>query len=763
MGLSNKFDSNIYIEPDGSRWVRIFHHNNPSSYGVFVHHSDAEWNAGVYATEHKWFDLGILDDISGTWELMVKQISTSSTAEQKWRWTQNYNPLTTTSWTTAQPGTVTINTSSGYQPSSMGGLWKMNSSSRMNIANTTSSNWFGAIGSWTVYNNGFPGYPNTTITTGYLDLYVRVDALLEPLPEKGLRIWLPLTGDLINRGLEQGIEINNTGVTFDDAGKCGQCASFNGSSSRLSLTNLSVGNEWSYGCWVYTNQTSRSWEAIAVLNNNGGDSDNQLGLYIATSTNKFQSTANGQYNSSIPFTTNKWSHLFATFDGSTLITYVDGVKVNEKAITNGLLARPNLTIGARSSSTSGGQISANLFFLGKINDFRLYNYTLSAKEVKELAKCLVLHYKLSGACGSGDNLGNTSADYHNKSDGLTENCSAWGGDAGTVTWHHSGGYNNLPYKVYHKTAPGTGGIYAFPACDITLKASTTYTMSVYVKASRDFSDSHYSFNVNRRSDNHYITNGSSVHYTTDWTRVVKTFTTSSSEAGEYCEMSIIYDDAVTDYYVYYSGFKIEEGSVATEWSPPINSSDLTVYDASGYGYNGYIQSGRDMSTTGDTARYSASTMFPFTSSQTGNYITMDNANFFSALSNCTITWWGKYKVAKSLLLTGQTTSHYLAAGNPSFYNGTCTLTKWYTDGLPQGTPSYVANQWHFYAFTGTLNSWTKLMLNNYGGGDTWSINGQISDFRIYNSTLSDAYRLELYQTSASIDKNGNYFTRELVE
>ena len=68
MSLSNKFDSNIYIEPDGSSWVRIFHHNNPQTYGVFVHHSDSEWDAGIYGTENKWFDLGILNDISGIWE-----------------------------------------------------------------------------------------------------------------------------------------------------------------------------------------------------------------------------------------------------------------------------------------------------------------------------------------------------------------------------------------------------------------------------------------------------------------------------------------------------------------------------------------------------------------------------------------------------------------------------------------------------------------------------------------------------------------------
>lgn len=42
-------------------------------------------------------------------------------------------------------------------------------------------------------------------------------------------------------------------------------------------------------------------------------------------------------------------------------------------------------------------------------------------------------------------------------------------------------------------------------------------------------------------------------------------------------------------------------------------------------------------------------------------------------------------------------------------------------------------------------------------------NGQLSDFRIYYTVLSEEQILELYHTSATIDKNGNVYTRELVE
>lgn len=164
------------------------------------------------------------------------------------------------------------------------------------------------------------------------------------------------------------------------------------------------------------------------------------------------------------------------------------------------------------------------------------------------------------------NLGGTSMNYSNKTNGSTVSCSAWGGDAGTCTFYHSGGYNNYPYKVYHKTATGTGGIYYKTANDITIEAGKTYTMSVYIKASVNVNNaSAYSFNINRGSDNNYINYGTSFNITTNWQRLVKTFTATSSQAGSYGEMSIIYDDTITDYYVYYSGFQIEEKNHATAY------------------------------------------------------------------------------------------------------------------------------------------------------------------------------------------------------
>ena len=167
------YDKNIYTEPDGSTWIHIFHHNNPAN--SKFNETTLDWTTGKYLDTDRWYDVdqAIYYTLS-PYEFMVKQKTTSSAAETKYRWVQTVNPLTAV-WADVKPGTVTFNTSSGYTSSSHGGMYLLKSSSlHMCIANSNSGNWYGGIGVATAYSGGIPGYPNTTVTTGYVDLYMRV-------------------------------------------------------------------------------------------------------------------------------------------------------------------------------------------------------------------------------------------------------------------------------------------------------------------------------------------------------------------------------------------------------------------------------------------------------------------------------------------------------------------------------------------------------------------------------------------------------------
>ena len=185
-GLIEKlhYDKTIYTEPDGSTWVRVFHHNDPTTSGLFIR--DSDWEHGVYESANKWYDIEQIIPLLIKYEFMVKQKTTSSANEVKYRWVQTANPLTCV-YGDVSPGHVTINTSTGYANSSQGGLWKMNSNARMCIANSSSGNWYGAMGSWSVYNtNNVPGYPNSNISTGYLDFYVRIYPNVKDIKNYGL-------------------------------------------------------------------------------------------------------------------------------------------------------------------------------------------------------------------------------------------------------------------------------------------------------------------------------------------------------------------------------------------------------------------------------------------------------------------------------------------------------------------------------------------------------------------------------------------------
>ena len=149
--------------------------------------------------------------------------------------------------------------------------------------------------------------------------------------------------------------------------------------SAVRTSNFYLGNEWSYGCWVKSASSNRSWEGVIIQNTNGGDSDMQLGFYTYPTGNVIQSTANGQYNSGIGYTyNNTWKQLFATFDGTNLKTYINGQLVNTKTISNSLLARNIVTVGAR---YRGG--SYDCFFLGNIDDVKFYATVLSATDIQK--------------------------------------------------------------------------------------------------------------------------------------------------------------------------------------------------------------------------------------------------------------------------------------------------------------------------------------------------------------------------------------------
>ena len=169
----NPYDTNFYVEPDGSTWIRLVHHNNPAN-ARFA--STNSFSTKVYLDTNRWFYASILSKITnGTYELMIKQNQTSGGTAVKYRWIQTVSPLTAV-FEDVDAADVTKITTSGYSThSSYGGIYILNSNTYFVANNSTKGNWFGALGAWGTWNNGIPGYGGVAITSGYIDLYLRVD------------------------------------------------------------------------------------------------------------------------------------------------------------------------------------------------------------------------------------------------------------------------------------------------------------------------------------------------------------------------------------------------------------------------------------------------------------------------------------------------------------------------------------------------------------------------------------------------------------
>lgn len=171
----NNFIELVHTEPDGSRWLHVFHHNNPS---VNLFASTDDFDNGVYKNKDMWFLMHYCKNFT-KWEFLWIQNTTSDVASTKYRWIQSVSPFGT-SYDAVKPSAVTRVTTAGYTDGGNGGFYKLRWNAHLVVANASNSDWFGATGSWTAYDGGTPGYPNSTVTTGCMNAYIRIDNTTVP-------------------------------------------------------------------------------------------------------------------------------------------------------------------------------------------------------------------------------------------------------------------------------------------------------------------------------------------------------------------------------------------------------------------------------------------------------------------------------------------------------------------------------------------------------------------------------------------------------
>ena len=230
-----------------------------------------------------------------------------------------------------------------------------------------------------------------------------------------LQVWLPLNGDLNNQGLSD-ITITNNNATINNNGKIGQCYVFNGSNNYIRINYNFYNTQYSVSAWVYSTSASATQTVCCDRTATGsGFSTFLIGgkLRIDPGGNNVQWTTNYTY----PI--NTWFHLCITYDGTKVSYYINGeFKESSNRTINSSYWGNVTSIGASQVNNS----SYSNYLNGRLNDFRIYDHTLSDKEIDELSRGLILHYKMdsfinnkiydcSGYYNDGNVIGIISTNY----------------------------------------------------------------------------------------------------------------------------------------------------------------------------------------------------------------------------------------------------------------------------------------------------------------------------------------------------------------
>ena len=576
-----------------------------------------------------------------------------------------------------------------------------------------------------------------------------------------LQIWLPLIEDTHNQGLNN-IQFTNNGAILDPDGKLGKCYKME---APLSYHGFSFpSSNYSVFIWAkFTEFQTSANQYIVTLNNTGATFQLMISAYGIDTDNaniRVISTSN-KYATEDVLTVNTWYHIGYTYDGSIAKIYLNGQLIKTVAVTASQ-NMTNLTIGGRSSNSAGTTFVGNNQNL-YLNDVRIYDHVLSVKEVEELSKGLVLHYKLDDPQVHSVNLLPAQYSYPILTDS---------GYKDTNSHDQGGPLRNIP-------APP--GIYTYK---VFINNPSNSIVQAVLRPLRS----------NGNAIQTYELSNNIAAKSSGWAEVTSDFTsyTNMTQLQWGLRSTDRRDGISADPQIQYA--QIEANDHATSWSIG-GISTTKVYDCSGYGRNGTITGNLDVSM--NTPRYNFSTDF-----SAGNIVT-DTAPTFLKHGNFTVSFWAysdDWSVISSSLRnviscyagTGRDLSGFRIYRSK---NGTRLRMQYAipnTDGF-EATPYFHAanelinSQWHHFAVVFDSSSGSLVVTTFRNGQQYYQTTntgylfiypegsakitiqapepneGRFSDFRIYATALSADQIKELYDTGAAIDKDGNVYGRELVE
>lgn len=602
-----------------------------------------------------------------------------------------------------------------------------------------------------------------------------------------LKTWITGTKDIEDQGLSQSVWINDN-VTIIDGGKLGKCMSFNGSTSRLSTTNYSLSNKWSFSCWVKDDATVSSWQMVLGLNNNGSDSDLQMGLWLKSNENRLEFSYNGVYNSGIGYTVGQWNHFVGTYDGASAKFYINGI-LKATMSNTGNLPRTNLTIGGRCASANGGHSSFGHPFKGLVNDLRIWeNHALSPMEVKQISQGLVLHYPLDNNGWGQENIFKKTREVFDNNGARLSSTTI---NNGLIIDSNAPNGKYRSWNVVAENNVNRGIYYTYTNSNIALEdltANEIYTLSFWSRCSKTKNlivSSLVESQTVQKVDSGDVPSSGNIVVGNKWERHSVTFKWISTSKITTCFYLRSLDETVT---LDIASPKLEKGSITTPWCP--NSSDALAtamgmndgieYDCSGFENNGTRVG--NFSWSSDTPRYLSSTQF-----NGGKYIEIPFP-CKTISENLTVSIWGYEEnwntpSAERLIGAAFNTSGWCIGD----YGSENSLFGFYANGSYNTALGFkqLSSGWHHFVIT--FNGYNlqyyvdseqfysktfstrqvvtgdyNIIIGRHANGGCY-FNGRISDVRVYATALSAEDVQKLYSVSAVIDSQGNTFASSYVE
>lgn len=588
-----------------------------------------------------------------------------------------------------------------------------------------------------------------------------------------LKVWLPLNGNLENKGC--GNATITGSLTYVDGGKFGKARSAGAITiSKDYMTEvgtmcfwINVGPETitAAGGQVYkSSQTKgRKWDLFLFSTKN---SFHSWGCVKDESTN----TPNGDFTLGDFFPNDTWVHVAVAHDKNKIYVYKNGELYHTKAwSSDGTFTFDGPVVF---SGTNEGIL---------YNDLRIYDECLTAKQIKEISKGLTLHYTLDRGLGNPNllrmgglvNNSATSTSYDEKTDTYTivspVSDSTWGVGVKIGTTNKV----VIPYGEYYRIS-------------MEVYVPTTHTLVVdYNNYSNDSSVANWNSNDNDLSSARLA--GTVSIPGGKWTKVV--FGSQNAHASNTSKVAIYEtstfgiktttDTEPVTWYIRHP--KVELGTTASQWCPNVNDAlykemkydSLIEKDVSGNGYHGTYS--KVPVSTFDTPRYSGASYFDNTTYLKGPTLKPEHI---------TISFWTKDSVRFG---------NWEGGGLGLYYSSGWMIEAYINGGYKQAKETTASTLGAWQMVTGTWDGrYLKIYVNGdlktttdvgeyklgYNATAPWVLNGNpsadgsavydsfaghLSDARIYSTALSAEDIKELYNTAAYVDKDGSLRTYKLVE